>query len=89
MERIFAADQPLYGRVSLIAAGNNTRSEIENAIGSDVGGYLTKLEGEYRLVSKDLPVCERKSNRNVHYTLKDNFLRFWFRFVCRECEIPA
>ena len=78
----FGKDYGTYFSIlSLIAAGNNTRSEIENAIGSDVGGYLTKLEGEYRLVSKDLPVCERKSNRNVHYTLKDNFLRFWFRFV--------
>ena len=78
----FGKDYGTYFSVlSLIAAGNNSRSEIENARGSDVGGYLTKLEGEYRLVSKDLPVCERKSNRNVHYTLKDNFLRFWFRFV--------
>ena len=78
----FGKDYGTYFSIlSLIAAGNNSRSEIENAIGSDVGGYLTKLEGEYRLVSKDLPVCERKSNRNVHYTLKDNFLRFWFRFV--------
>ena len=78
----FGKDYGTYFSIlSLIAAGNNSRSEIENAIGSDVGGYLSKLEGEYRLVSKDLPVCERKSNRNVHYTLKDNFLRFWFRFV--------
>lgn len=78
----FGKDYGTYFSIlSLIAAGNNSRSEIESAIGSDVGGYLTKLEGEYRLVSKDLPVCERKSNRNVHYTLKDNFLRFWFRFV--------
>ena len=78
----FGKDYGTYFSIlSLVAAGNNSRSEIENAIGSDVGGYLSKLEGEYRLVSKDLPVCERKSNRNVHYTLKDNFLRFWFRFV--------
>lgn len=78
----FGKDYGTYFSIlSLIAAGNNSRSEIENAIGSDIGGYLTKLESEYRLVSKELPVCESKSNRNVHYTLKDNFLRFWFRFV--------
>lgn len=78
----FGKDYGTYFSIlSLIAAGNNSRSEIENAIGSDIGGYLTKLEGEYRLVAKELPVCESKSNRNVHYTLKDNFLRFWFRFV--------
>lgn len=78
----FGKDYGTYFSIlSLIAAGNNTRSEIENVIGADIGGYLTKLEGEYRLVSKELPVCETRSNRNVHYTLKDNFLRFWFRFV--------
>ena len=78
----FGRDYGTYFSIlSLIAAGNNSRSEIENVIGSDVGGYLTKLESEYRLVSKELPVCESRSNRNVHYILKDNFLRFWFRFV--------
>lgn len=67
--------------LSLIAEGRTTRSQIENVIGNDIGGYLTKLEKEYRLIVKRAPICMEASMRNVHYALEDEFLRFWFRFV--------
>lgn len=66
--------------LSLIASGRTGRGEIQNVIGSDVGGYLTKLCDEYRILSKKVPLGGG-GNRNMLYEIDDNFLRFWFRFV--------
>ena len=68
--------------MSLIASGNTSRGEIQNVIGRDIGGYLTKLADEYRLISKKVPLGE-EGGRNMLYTIEDNFLRFWFRFIYR------
>ena len=67
--------------LSAIASGRTTRSEIEDKIGKEVGGYLTKLEDDYELISKQLPIYQQAGNKNVSYRLKDNFLTFWFRFI--------
>jgi len=78
----FGKDYGTYFSIlSLIASGRTSRSEIQNVIGSDVGGYLVKLVDEYRLVSKKVPFGAETSVRNTLYTIEDNFLRFWFRFV--------
>lgn len=69
--------------LSLIASGRTSRSEIENVIGSDVGGYLTKLCEDYSVVSKKTPFGSDASRRNMLYQIDDCFLRFWFRFVYR------
>lgn len=69
--------------LSLIASGRTSRGEIQNVIGSDVGGYLTKLCDEYRLVTKKVPLGDGEASRNMLYEIDDNFLRFWFRFVYR------
>lgn len=69
--------------LSLIASGRTSRSEIENVIGSDVGGYLTKLCDDYSVVSKKTPFGSDASRRNMLYQIDDCFLRFWFRFVYR------
>lgn len=67
--------------LSAIASGHTSRSEIEDCIGKDVGGYLSKLENDYELIEKRQPIFEKTSNKNVSYHLKDNFLTFWFRFI--------
>lgn len=67
--------------LSAIASGHTTRNEIEDKLGKEVGGYLTKLENDYDIISKRQPIYEKTSNKNVHYTFKDNFLTFWFRFI--------
>ncbi len=67
--------------LSAIAAGHTTRNEIEDKIGKEIGGYLTKLEDDYELISKRQPIYEKTSNKSVCYTFKDNFLTFWFRFI--------
>lgn len=67
--------------LSLIASGRTSRSEIENVIGSDIGGYLTKLCDSYAILSKKTPFATGGSHRNMLYQIEDNFLRFWFRFI--------
>ena len=64
-----------------IARGKTSRAEIMNEIGGEVGGYLTRLEDQYELIAKKQPVFEATSNKNCLYMIRDNFFRFWFRFI--------
>ncbi|MBQ2290251.1 MAG: ATPase, partial [Bacteroidaceae bacterium] len=50
-------------------------------------GYLKNLIEEYGLISKMQPIYEKSSNRNVHYTINDQFLKFWFRFIYKYTHI--
>ncbi len=78
----FGKDSSVYFSIlSAIASGRNTRNEIETAVGKEVGGYLSKLEEDYNLITKYLPVLTPNSSKNVHYELDDMFFKFWFRFV--------
>ncbi len=78
----FGKDSSVYFSIlSAIASGRNTRNEIETAIGKEVGGYLSKLEDDYNLITKHLPVLTPYSPKNIHYELDDMFFKFWFRFV--------
>ena len=80
----FGRDHATYFSIlSLIAAGKTSRAEIQNVTGGDIGGYLTKLDSEYRLIVKNVPFASNGSNRNMRYVLNDNFYRFWFRFICK------
>ena len=67
--------------MSCIARGKNTRNEIEDVIGKEIGGYLTNLENEYELVAKRQPLFEKSTTKNVRYELGDVFYSFWFRFI--------
>ena len=66
-----------------IASGNTRQNEIKQAAGlENIAQYLETLQ-QLRLVERVVPVTEsqpHKSRRGI-YRLKDNFLRFWFRFV--------
>lgn len=64
-----------------IAAGKNTFGDLSNAIGLDIGTYLARLENDYGIISRIVPIFDREKSRNTHYTLEDSFLRFWFRFL--------
>lgn len=50
-------------------------------VGKEIGGYLTKLEKEYEIISKKQPLFEKSSAKNVRYIIEDNFFTFWFRFI--------
>ena len=78
----FGKDYGIYFSIlSAIARGKTSRSDIENIVGKEIGGYLTKLENEYELISKKQPIFEKSSTKNVRYTIEDNFFTFWFRFI--------
>lgn len=78
----FGKDYGVYFSIlSAIARGKTSRSEIENVVGREIGGYLTKLEIEYEVIAKKQPLFEKSSNKNVLYTIEDNFFTFWFRFI--------
>jgi len=64
-----------------IASGRTTFAEIKNELGIEVGGFLTKLEDDYSLISKKQPLFEKTGNKNCHYQIDDCFFRFWFRFI--------
>lgn len=66
-----------------IAAGRTRLNEIKQATGLEgVTAYLNTLQGLH-LVERVVPVTEsqpHKSRRGL-YRLRDQFFRFWFRFV--------
>ena len=78
----FGRDYAVYFTIlSAIARGDNTRGLIETYTGKEVGGYLTRLENDYGLINKNIPVFAKSATKNVRYVINDNFLTFWFRFV--------
>jgi hypothetical protein len=78
----FGKDYGIYFSIlSAIARGKTSRSEIEDVVGKEIGGYLTKLEKDYEIISKKQPLFEKSSTKNVRYTIEDNFFTFWFRFI--------
>lgn len=78
----FGRDYGVYFSIlSAIARGRTSRSEIEQVVGKEIGGYLTKLEKDYEVVSKNQPVFEKSASKNVRYAIDDNFFCFWFRFI--------
>lgn len=77
----FGKDYGVYFSIlTAIASGHSQRSQIEDIIGKEIGGYLTMLEDTYGLITKHKPLFAT-TNSNIRYRLDDNFLIFWFRFV--------
>lgn len=78
----FSKDSGNYFSIlNAIAEGANTRGDIKSCTGVEPGGFLDKLEKEYDLIDRSRPYLAPGQSRNVKYEIKDNFLRFWFRFV--------
>ena len=78
----FGRDYSIYFSIlQLIAAGKTTQSEIDSIIGKNTGAYLTNLENQYSLIVKNKPMFSKPESRNAHWTIDDNFLRFWFHFI--------
>lgn len=84
----FGKDYDTYFSIlSAIAAGKTRRSEIESIIGKPIGGYLTRLEDDYGIVTKQLPVGAKALSKNTVYVIRDNFFTFWFRFIFKYAHI--
>ena len=78
----FGRDYSTYFSIlQLIAAGKTTQSEIDSIIGKNTGAYLANLENQYSLIIKNKPMFSKPESRNTHWTIGDNFLHFWFRFI--------
>lgn len=68
--------------LSEIAQGRQRRSELENVLQREIGGYLTKLERDFNLIKRATPIFGLTAeSKNMKYILEDNFLIFWFRFI--------
>jgi len=67
--------------LQLIAFGKNTQSEIDSIIGKNTGAYLANMEKEYSLITRNKPMFSKPESRKARWSLNDNYLRFWFRFV--------
>jgi AAA+ ATPase superfamily predicted ATPase len=69
--------------LSLIAAGKTSRPEIESILECNIGGYIDRLENDFAILSKFLPIDAIPGGRRMRYRIQDNFLNFWFRFIYR------
>lgn len=68
-----------------VAAGNRRLSSISSAMeakGSEITPYISRLI-EIKMLKRDVPVTEYspETSKMGRYSLGDNFLAFWFRFV--------
>lgn len=78
----FGRDYVVYFSIlSAISNGKTTRNDIEQLLQREIGGYLTRLENDYGLLTKKQPIFSKSRTKNFRYEMVDNFLTFWFRFV--------
>ena len=67
--------------LQLIASGKTAQSEIDSIIEKNTGAYLTNLDKEYSLIVRNKPIFSKPNSRKTRWSLKDNYLQFWFRFI--------
>lgn len=80
----FGKDYATYFSIlSLIASSKTSRSEIESILEVSIGGYLERMENDFNLIQKVRPMFSKPGGRNIKYAIVDNFLNFWFRFICK------
>lgn len=86
----FGKEYTIYFSIlACIALDITSRSQIEEYIQKEIGGYLTRLETDFHLIRKQTPLFSKSGSKNVRYTLDDNFLRFWFRYVYRNIQLVS
>ncbi len=67
--------------MSAIASGRTEHSQIKNEVGTEVGAFLSKLENDYGLIRRRLPIFASPKSKQSVYEIDDCFLRYWFRFI--------
>lgn len=78
----FGRDYAIYFSIlQLIASGKTSQNEIDSIIEKNTGAYLVNLKKEYSLICKNKPMFSKPGNRNSRWSLNDNYLMFWFRFI--------
>ncbi len=80
----FGGEQNTYFSIlACIASGKTSRHQIESILEMSVGPYLQRLEKEFEIIQRIIPVLAKPNSRQVKYRIQDAFLSFWFRFVHR------
>ncbi|NQD72122.1 ATP-binding protein [Sphingobacterium shayense] len=67
--------------LQLIASGKTTQNEIDSIIEKNTGAYLINLERDYSLIVRNKPIFSKPNSRKTRWSVKDNYLQFWFRFI--------
>ena len=67
--------------LSAIASGHTDYAQIKNDVGTEVGSFLSKLEHDYELIKRKLPIFTPPRAKCANYVIDDCFFRFWFHFV--------
>ena len=67
--------------MAAIASGRTEYSQIKNEVGVDVGAFLSRLENDYGLVRRKVPIFDSEKTKRSVYEIDDCFFRYWFRFV--------
>lgn len=68
--------------LQMIAEGMTRRGDIDGAMQKDMGVYLQNLEKNYNMISRLKPLLAKPNSKVTAYEITDQFLRFWFRFIC-------
>lgn len=68
--------------LQIIAEGMTRRGDIDGAMQKDMGVYLQNLEKNYNMISRLKPLLAKPNSKVTAYEISDQFLRFWFRFIC-------
>lgn len=67
-----------------ISKGVSRSSEIATSSGlktTSIDYFLNVLINDMELVRKEVPVTEPKRSKKCIYTVKDNFFKFWFKYI--------
>ncbi len=75
-----------YSIMEAIAGGKTNLSEIASVFENDViatNRYIDLLRNEYELIAKKSPLTLGIGAKKGNYYIRNNFLKFWFRFVKR------
>ena len=67
--------------MAAIASGRTEYSQIKNEVGVDVGAFLSRLENDYGLIRRKVPIFDSENTKRSVYEIGDCFFRYWFRFV--------
>lgn len=68
--------------LQMIAEGLTRRGDIDGAMQKDMGVYLQNLEKNYNMISRLKPLLAKPNSKVTAYEISDQFLRFWFWFIC-------
>ena len=73
--------------LSSIASGHTEYSQIKNDVGAEVGSFLSKLETDYGLIKRKIPLLAAPRQKQASYEIDDCFFRFWFRFIWKNAYL--